>query len=77
MKRKRKDKMISKEKESKKKAKISVIFKEEEVMKILRSIAEALQVCHCHHILHGDIRPQTVFIASDGTYKISILQNFA
>jgi len=41
-----------------------------DVRRILRSILRALRVCHERDVAHHDVKPQNVFVAEDGTYKL-------
>ena len=42
-------------------------FTEEEVIKVLRPIAAALDYAHAHGVVHRDVKPGNVMIAKDGT----------
>ncbi len=43
---------------------------EEEIEKIGKDICRALKACESENILHRDIKPQNIFVAPDGTYKL-------
>ena len=42
-------------------------FTEEEVIRVLRPIAAALDYAHAHGVVHRDVKPGNVMIAKDGT----------
>ena len=43
---------------------------DEQVVKIGTDLCSALAFCEKRNLLHRDIKPQNVFVASDGTYKL-------
>jgi serine/threonine protein kinase len=43
---------------------------EAEVVRLGRDIAAALCACDRLHILHRDVKPQNIFVAADGSYKL-------
>ena len=43
---------------------------EREVLKIAQQVAEALTYAHDHGIVHGDIKPENIVIAADGSVKM-------
>lgn len=43
---------------------------EDTVIKIGMDICNALDACNKMHIIHRDIKPQNIFVAKDGTYKL-------
>ena len=43
---------------------------EEQVVKIGSDICSALAFCEKRNLLHRDIKPQNIFVSSDGTYKL-------
>ena len=43
------------------------MFTEEEVIRVLRPIAAALDYAHAHGVVHCDVKPGNVMIAKDGT----------
>lgn len=40
------------------------------VVKIATDVCKALEACQKQHLLHRDIKPQNIFISSNGTYKL-------
>ena len=40
------------------------------VIKIATDLCKALEACQEHKLLHRDIKPQNIFVAPDGTYKL-------
>lgn len=40
------------------------------VIKLAKDLCKALEACQEHKLLHRDIKPQNIFVAPDGTYKL-------
>ncbi len=49
---------------------LSPLAQEKEVIKFGMDMASALMACNARGILHRDIKPQNIFVAPDGTYKL-------
>jgi len=45
-------------------------FYEEEVIRIISPVCEALEYAHRSKVVHRDIKPQNIFITRDGTIKV-------
>jgi serine/threonine protein kinase len=45
-------------------------MRNQEVLLLGKDICEALRVCEIHHIVHGDIRPETIFVTVDKRFKL-------
>lgn len=46
------------------------VFSKEELVKIIYQIAEAMKYIHFKKVIHRDLKPTNILIASDGTMKI-------
>lgn len=46
------------------------LLAERDVWRFARDVASGLAHCHAHGVLHLDVKPDNVFIARDGVYKI-------
>lgn len=53
----------------------SSAFHQEDVRAILRDVLEGVAFLHANFIVHGDIKPQNLLLASDGGIKISDFGN--
>lgn len=42
----------------------------EEIVKLGIDICEALKICEAHNIIHGDIKPDNIFVDQFGTFKL-------
>ena len=45
-------------------------LEEEEIVKLGQNMCLALEKCHSKGIIHGDIKPDNIFISDDGVYKL-------
>ena len=43
---------------------------DEQTVAIAKDICNALSFCEKHSVLHRDVKPQNIFVSSDGTYKL-------
>lgn len=48
-------------------------FSERELLEIIRQIAKGLHHLHSLNLVHLDIKPENIYIAADGIYKIGDL----
>ena len=49
---------------------VSVEFSEQTVINIAKDMCVALELCKKHNIVHRDIKPQNIFVSSNGDYKL-------
>lgn len=51
------------------------IFMESEAKTVLKQVCRAVNACHLNDIVHADVKPANVLIASDGTLKLGDFGN--
>lgn len=49
---------------------VTRLVAERDVWRLARDVASGLAHCHAHGVLHLDVKPDNVFVARDGAYKI-------
>jgi len=47
------------------------VFEPAELVRVARTLAEALEYAHSKGVFHGDVRPSLVLLASDGSVKLA------
>ncbi len=42
----------------------------QDVLYLGKDICDALRICEINHIVHGDLRPESIFVSENGSYKL-------
>ena len=49
---------------------LDLVTTEDQIIRLGRDLCHALATCQKHNILHRDIKPQNIFLAADGNFKL-------